>query len=135
MANELEPRVDQWYSLRSKDEIFRVVAIDHGAIEIQSFDGAIEELDPEAWRELDIEPAEPPEYWTGPFDNVEIEDLDDTQSAMRKADGPATLQPGFRQDEEWRDARSADEGAEEDEGRPAEEYTEDAEPKVKSRTH
>jgi hypothetical protein len=135
MANEFEPRVDQWYSLRSKEEMFRVVAVDDGAIEIQSFDGAIEELDPDAWRELDIEPAEPPENWTGPFDNVEIEDLDDPQSAMRKADGPAQLEPGFRQYEEWQDARSADERDEEDEGRLAEEYTEDAEPKVKSRTH
>jgi hypothetical protein len=135
MANEFEPHVDQWYSLRSKDEMFRVVAVDDGGIEIQSFDGAIEELDPDAWRDLDLEPAEPPENWTGPFDNVEVEDLDDTLSATRKADGPAQLEPGFRQNEEWLNARSEDERAEEDEGRPAEEYTEDAEPKVKSRTH
>jgi hypothetical protein len=54
---------------------------------------------------------------------------------MRKADGPAQLEPGFRQNEEWQDARSADERDEEGEARPTEEYTEDAEPKVKSRTH
>jgi hypothetical protein len=66
MANEFEPRVDQWYSLRGKEEMFRVVAVDDGAIEIQSFDGAIEELDPDAWRDLDIEPAESRENWTGP---------------------------------------------------------------------
>jgi hypothetical protein len=136
MANEFEPRVDQWYSLRSRDEMFRVVAVDDGTIEIQSFDGVIEELDPDAWRDLDIEAAEPPENWTGPFDNVDIEDLDDTQSAMRNAgEGSARLEPGFRQNEEWQGARFADGRDEEDEARPAEEYTEDAKPKVKSRTH
>ena len=55
MANELEPRLDQWYSFHSSDELFRVVALDDGAIEIQSFDGDIQELDVDAWRDLDIE--------------------------------------------------------------------------------
>jgi hypothetical protein len=135
MTNELEPRVDQWYSFRSKDGMFRVVAVDDGAIEIQSFDGDIEEVDLGAWRALDIESAEPPEDWTGPFDNIEADELDDSESAMRKGDAHARREPGFRQGDAWQDARPTDEEEEEDDGRLAASYTQDAEQPAKNKRH
>lgn len=95
MANELQPTIDRWYARRDKDEYFRVVAVDEQAdsIEIQNFDGDLEELDSDAWGELDIESAEPPEDWTGPFDNLELDDVDDAESAMRP--GNLRAQPGL----------------------------------------
>jgi hypothetical protein len=108
MANELEPRLDQWYSFHSSDELFRVVALDDGAIEIQSFDGDIQELDVDAWRDLDIELAEPPENWTGPFD-IEPDDVDDTENALRRSEAHAGLQPGVSDVQTWREGRSPDE--------------------------
>lgn len=116
MSNRFKPSVDQWYSRPGKDEMFRVVAVDDGTIEIQRFDGDLEELDLHAWRELDIELAEPPEDWTGPFDNIEADDVDDTGTAMRKGDGHARVEPQFREGEAWQDARPTDEPEEEDDG-------------------
>jgi hypothetical protein len=44
-------------------------------IEIQTFDGDVDEIDEEARTILPLEFAEPPEDWTGPLDNVENGDL------------------------------------------------------------
>jgi hypothetical protein len=130
MTNALPPTIDQWYARRDKGEVFHVVAVDErtGTVEIQSFDGDIEELDIEGWRELDIELAEPPENWTGPFDDIETDDLGDTENAMRPADWRAPLDPLRTEQELWRDARPADEREEEEEGHPAEPYVEDERP-------
>lgn len=56
---------------------FEVVAFDtdDGTIEIQCFDGTIEELDLDEWRNEQIDAAEPPEDWTGSVD-VEPEDCE-----------------------------------------------------------
>jgi hypothetical protein len=101
MANELQPIIGQWYAHRDKDEYFRVVAVDEqaDAIEIQNFDGDVEELDSDTWGELDIELAEPPEDWTGPFDGLELDDVDDAEGAMHPGNlrAPPEL-PGGQQD-------------------------------------
>ena len=56
------PVVGNWFA-RPGGDSFEVVAIDRDdlTIEIQYFDGTIEELDFEDWGEEEIEPAEPPE--------------------------------------------------------------------------
>ncbi len=46
---------------------------DH-TIELQHFDGTIEELDADTWRSMDLEAAEAPEDWSGSVD-VNKEDL------------------------------------------------------------
>jgi hypothetical protein len=70
------PDVGKWYA-RPGGDSFEIVAFDpdDGTIEIQYFDGTIEELDVEDWREEQILPAEPPEDWTGSVD-VEPEDYE-----------------------------------------------------------
>ena len=45
-----------------------------GTIEIQHFDGTIEESEPEGWIALHPERAEAPEDWTGSVD-ISLEDL------------------------------------------------------------
>jgi hypothetical protein len=137
MANEFKPSVDQWYLRPGNADMFRVVAVDNGTIDIQSFDGDVEELDLDAWRELDIELAEPPENWTGPFDSIEADDLDETESAMRKVDGraSASIEPRFREDEAWQDARPIDEQEEEEDGSPAEPSTESAGERATRKPH
>jgi hypothetical protein len=76
MTNELDPIVDQWYLRHDKGEMFRIVATDAatGNVEIQYFDGSVEEIERDAWGELDIETAEPPEDWTGPYDDIELDE-------------------------------------------------------------
>jgi hypothetical protein len=70
------PVVGKWYA-RPGGDSFEIVAFDRddGTIEIQYFDGTIEELDLEDWSEEQFEAAEPPEDWTGSVD-VEPEDYE-----------------------------------------------------------
>ena len=77
MPNELDPVVDQWYAHRDKGQRFYVVAIDDDerTVEIQHFDGDIEELSREEWRSLRIELSEEPENWSGALDIAEQDDL------------------------------------------------------------
>jgi hypothetical protein len=77
MPNELDPRIDQWYSHIEKGQRFYVVAIDEEdkTIEIQHFDGDLEEISFAEWRSLDIELSEEPESWRGAFDIAEKDDL------------------------------------------------------------
>ena len=69
------PVVGDWY--RRNSALFEVVAIDRddGTVEVQHFDGTLEEFDLEAWDEQDFEEAQAPEDWTGSVD-VEPEDYE-----------------------------------------------------------
>jgi Family of unknown function (DUF6763) len=75
------PVIGEWYR-RAGGDSFEVVAIDRDdrTIEIQYFDGTIEELDLEEWLEDPIQPTEPPEDWTGSVD-VEPEDTENEYEA------------------------------------------------------
>lgn len=77
MLNELDPRIDQWYAHRDKGQRFFVTAVDEDrdTIDIQHFDGDIEELSFQEWRNLLIELSEEPENWTGALDIAERDDL------------------------------------------------------------
>jgi hypothetical protein len=80
MANPA-PVIGQWYR-RAGGDSFEVVAIDPDdrTIEIQYFDGTIEELELDDWREEEIFSTEPPEDWTGSVD-VEPEDTENEYEA------------------------------------------------------
>ncbi len=69
MTTKYDPRVGDWYKNPTGDQ-FEVVAYDEAAatVEIQYYDGTVEELDMDAWLELDIEAIEPPEDWSGSLD-------------------------------------------------------------------
>jgi hypothetical protein len=75
MANP-PPVIGKWYA-RPGGDSFEIVAFDRddGTIEIQYFDGTIEEIDVDDWFEEQIMHAEPPEDWTGSVD-VEPEDYE-----------------------------------------------------------
>ncbi len=69
MTLETTPEVGDWYQ-NTSGESFEIVAYDaaRGLIEIQYFDGTVEEIDQESWREQMIMPIEPPEDWSGSLD-------------------------------------------------------------------
>lgn len=73
-----QPNVGEWYRI-GRGDLFEVVAFDadDGTIEIQYFDGTIEELDVDDWEahtdEGTLEAVEAPEDWTGSVD-IEPED-------------------------------------------------------------
>jgi len=67
------PGIGEWYRLNG-GQLFEVVAVDDddGTIELQYFDGTVEEMDVEDWEaqwdEGTLEAAEAPEDWTGSVD-------------------------------------------------------------------
>ncbi|MGB6605800.1 MAG: DUF6763 family protein [Steroidobacteraceae bacterium] len=73
------PGIGDWYCA-SGGQVFEVVALDDddGTIEIQYFDGTVEEMDVEDWEaQWDdgvLEAAEAPEDWSG---SVDAESTDD----------------------------------------------------------
>ena len=92
-----EPRVDQWYRANS-GEHFEVVAMDekYGTIEIQYFDGTLEEIEREGWLDFGASLASPPEDWSGSVDiqqddygvDLEIAHYDPWSSPLDEYDHP-----------------------------------------------
>lgn len=126
MTTEADPLIDAWYHYPAKAQQFRITALDeHSAtIEIQYFDGAIDEIDLDTWKELDAERIEAPEDWTGPVDNLEQDDLKSIDTDMQREDWEAP----YQEVDEMKRAgpREADETLETEaddwaEGRPREE--------------
>jgi|SRR6056297_239096 len=70
------PEIGEWYRT-VQDNRFEIVAVDEDSrtIDIQHFDGTLEELDFVDWETSDFRPAGPPEDYSGPLD-MEREDLD-----------------------------------------------------------
>ena len=113
-------RIGQWYARADKGEVFQVTGLDAkaGTIEIQSFDGDLDEIDEETWAELPVELAEAPEDWTGPMDDVEVDDLGYTDTAMRGPDWTEPLTPfhgAAARQEAWEDETPAYESNPEEE--------------------
>ena len=77
MPNELDPRVDQWYAHTDKGQRFYVIDVDEerDTVEIQHFDGDLEEISLDEWRDLHIILSEEPENWSGALDIAERDDL------------------------------------------------------------
>ena len=78
MIGELDPIEGNWYQDLDKERDFMVLDVNkrEGTVDIQYFDGDIEELEMEEWEEMDLEEIEPPEDWTGPLDDLESDDRD-----------------------------------------------------------
>lgn len=68
------PAIGDWYQAPGSVK-FEVVAVDDddGTIDIQHFDGTVEELDFDAWEDSEFILAEPPEDYSGSLD-IERED-------------------------------------------------------------
>jgi hypothetical protein len=88
------PIESQWYRHLDRDYLFQVTAVDEeaGTVELQRFDGDLEEIALEEWYALGVEPVEPPEDWTGPMDNVGHDDLGYSDSGTTGGSGEHPLQ-------------------------------------------
>lgn len=81
------PGVGNWYRLDG--DLFEVVAVDDddATIEIQYFDGTVEEMDLEDWNahceDRAVEQADPPEDWSGA---VDVEPEEGSRSDPRSAE-------------------------------------------------
>ncbi|HVP32281.1 MAG TPA: DUF6763 family protein [Steroidobacteraceae bacterium] len=122
------PEIGQWYLHQDKGEMFLVTAFDEETrtIEIQNFDGDLDEIDAAAWGTMPLERAEQPEDWTGPLDDVEVDDLGLSETAMSAADWVEPLQSFEPQKEAWEDETPEEERDPEGEGVPEEELSADS---------
>ena len=80
VSRDYEPVPGQWYENLEEEESFRVLSVDEDSelIEIEYLDGDIEEIDLEAWHEMDLEHTDEPEGWSEAEDDEdEDEDEDD----------------------------------------------------------
>jgi hypothetical protein len=70
MLNEYIPLAEQWYRHIDQGQPFLVVATDEDAevIEVQYFDGTLEEISYYDWSKLELEPCEQPDSWAGTGD-------------------------------------------------------------------
>ena len=79
MSRDYEPTPGQWYENIEEEESFRVLSVDEDSelIEIEYLDGDIEEIDVEAWHEMDLEMIQEPEGWSDADEDDEDEEEDD----------------------------------------------------------
>ncbi len=77
MTTEADPIVTTWYQHLDKGQKFQVVAVDNNenSIDIQYFDGDIEEIDIDDWYLMELEQIESPEDISGALDVSEVDDL------------------------------------------------------------
>lgn len=81
MSFSPKPIVGEWYKRADRPQLFQVVAFDAqaGSVDVEYFDGTVDEWPIAHWHELDIEPCDAPQDWTGAYDDIEGDDLNVTE--------------------------------------------------------
>jgi hypothetical protein len=84
MATGIVPTVGHWYQNPDQTK-FEVVALDEdeGIVEIQYFDGELDEVEFDVWPQMGLENIPPPEDWSGAYDEFERDDLGYTDLNLR----------------------------------------------------
>lgn len=84
------PVVGSWYWDTEHSLQFEIVASDQetGEIEIQYFEGELEELDIDTWFSMHVVSISPPKDWSGPYeiDKDEFSDLTDDKAQHPSSD-------------------------------------------------
>ncbi len=97
---EVEAKIGCWYQMPG-GQMFEVVALDgDGAIDIQYFDGEVEELDDETWGQMSLAEASAPEDWTGAYDKIDREDLGYSDAVIQPENWAGPLRAFEKQDYE-----------------------------------
>jgi len=106
VGRDYEPVKGQWYENVEEDETFRVLSVDEDAelVEIEYLDGDIEELDLDAWHEMDLERIEEPEGWAASDDDEEEDDEEEDEEEDLDDD-----------DDDWDEDEDEDDDWEDDE--------------------
>ena len=83
MTDDIFPVEGEWY----RDNIGRIMQVvaydeDSDAIEVQLFEGEVTEFDLDSWNQLEMELIEPPEDWSGPFDDLVPDDMGNTRGML-----------------------------------------------------
>jgi hypothetical protein len=81
VSRDYEPQPGQWYEDLDTEETFQVLSVDpdEELIRIQWPDREIQEIDLDAWNEMDLETTIAPEGWV---DDVEEDDEEDEEDEV-----------------------------------------------------
>jgi hypothetical protein len=81
VSRDYEPVPGQWYENLEEEESFRVLSVDEDSelIELEYLDGDIEEIDIEAWHEMDLELTKEPEGWAESDEDEEEEEEEEEE--------------------------------------------------------
>jgi hypothetical protein len=106
VSRDYEPVPGQWYENLEEEESFRVLSVDEDSerLEIEYLDGDIEEMDLEAWREMDLERIEEPEGWSE-SDDDEAGDDDDWEEEEEEDEDDEDDDDDLDEDEDVDDER------------------------------
>jgi hypothetical protein len=98
MPTENDPIVDNWYSHLDKGQLFTVIDVSEDSVDIQYFDGDLEEMSLSAWYDMNIELSAEPENWSGAMDIAETDDygteITDTKAGDWSEPAQEYRQPG-----------------------------------------
>ena len=88
MSIASKPVITQWYRYPDKGYEFQVTAIDdqEKTVEIQYFDGDLDEVELHDWYQMQIEPIKTPEDWTGAVDDAADGNPRHVESGLPDAD-------------------------------------------------
>jgi hypothetical protein len=112
LSRDYDPEAGQWYEELDSEDVFRVLAVDPDdeLVRIQWLDGDVEEIDLDAWNEMDLELADEPEGWVDEDEEQDDEDDEDDEWDDDEDD----------EDDEWDDDEDEDYDDEDDEYRDRE---------------
>jgi hypothetical protein len=99
VSRDYEPVPGKWYEDLDAEETFQVLAVDpdEEVVRIQWPDREIQEIDLDAWNELDLELADEPEGWVDDAATDDEEDALDDEDELDDED-----------DEDWDDDEDED---------------------------
>ena len=108
MGRDYEPVKGQWYENVEEDETFRVLSVDEDAelVEIEYLDGDIEELDIDAWHEMDLERIAEPEGWAA--NEVEEAEEEEEEEEEEDEDDDWDEDDEDEDDDDWEDDEDED---------------------------
>jgi hypothetical protein len=88
VSRDYEPVPGKWYEDLDAEETFQVLSVDPDAeiVTIQWPDREIQEIDLDAWNEMDLELAGPPDGWVDDVDEEDDEDDDEVLEAEEEED-------------------------------------------------
>jgi hypothetical protein len=113
VSRDYEPVAGQWYENLEEEESFRVLSVDEDSelVEIEYLDGDIEEIDLEAWHEMDLELTQEPEGWaeSQQDDDEDDDDLDEDEDEDEDEDDEDD-----DDDDDWDEDEDEDEDADEE---------------------
>lgn len=108
MSRDYEPVPGKWYEDLDAEDVFKVLSVDpdEEIVTIQWPDREIQEIDLDAWNEMDLELTDPPDGW------VDDEDLDEEEEEEEELEDEEDWDDD--EDDDWDDDEDEDYDDEDD---------------------